>query len=167
MNVAFTTDRLRFRLFRRADAPRLAELVNDIEIARWIGPMPHPYTLEMAHEYLDQVLDQEDNIFALEAQGDLVGAIAIAKQMGFWLARAQWGRGLMTEAATAMIDRHFAVTDRSVMSGYHDGNAASAQVHAKLGFVPAGTSDVFSQALGRDVVKHELVLHKDIWRARV
>ncbi len=166
MSHLFQTDRLGFRAFQRSDAERLSVLINDIDIARWIGPMPHPYTLDMAHEYLDEVIKTEDNTFAIELNGDLVGAIAIGRQMGFWLAKDQWGQGLITEAATAMIDRHFAASDDPVRSGYHEGNAASARVHEKLGFVPNGTSSVYAQALGRDVTKHDLILDKATWACR-
>lgn len=166
MSVSLNTERLTFRPFRLQDAERLSVLINDLDIARWIGPMPHPYTLDMAQEYLDQVIGKDDNLFALERDEDLVGAIGIDQQLGFWLAKAQWGQGLMTEAAAAMLSRHFATSDTPVRSGFHDGNTASERVHTKLGFAANGTSQVFSQALGRDVLKHDLLLEKHVWEAR-
>ncbi|WP_432816871.1 GNAT family N-acetyltransferase [Sulfitobacter sp. JB4-11] len=165
MSDTLRTERLTFRRFQRADAERLAVLVNDIEIARWIGPMPHPYSLEMAHDYLDHVIGSGEDTFALEYEGHLVGAIGIRLMLGFWLAREHWGKGLMTEAAFVLLHHHFAGGAAVVTSGYHAGNDASARVHEKLGFRPNGSSAVFSQALGEDVKRHELILTADDWKA--
>lgn len=166
MTQKLQSTRLVFRRFRHTDADLLAKLVNDFEIARWIGPMPHPYTIEMARTYLDQVLSSGENTFALERNGCLVGAIGIRTMLGFWLARAHWGQGLMTEAAEVMITDHFANGATSLVSGYLTGNHASKRVHEKLGFKPNGTSQVFSQANGREVERHDLYLTQADWQAR-
>lgn len=165
MSRHMTTERLTLRPFQRSDAERLAKLVNDIEIARWIGPMPHPYTLAMAHEYLDTTLEDEGT-FALEQDGTLVGAVGVGKILGFWLARSHWGQGLMTEACTCLITHYFVSDNISLVSGYHDGNDQSRRVHEKLGFRSNGTSYVFSQALQTDVLRHDLILTASDWQAR-
>jgi RimJ/RimL family protein N-acetyltransferase len=61
--------------------------------------------------------------------------------IGYWLGRAFWNRGLMTEAARGVIARVFAATDASaIYSGVFEGNAASLRVQEKLGFVRDGTT---------------------------
>jgi RimJ/RimL family protein N-acetyltransferase len=37
------TDRLLLRALARADLPRLAELIGDWEVARWLVAVPYPY----------------------------------------------------------------------------------------------------------------------------
>jgi len=165
MTMILRSERLTFRPFQYSDAERLAVLVNDIEIARWIGPMPHPYTLEMANEYLHLVIRSKESTFALERNNQLVGAIGIRKMLGFWLARDHWGLGLMTEAATALISDHFVRTGTPILSGFHVGNVASARVHEKLGFEETGVSTCYSQALGKEVERRDLILTATEWRA--
>ncbi|HUP03959.1 MAG TPA: GNAT family N-acetyltransferase [Bryobacteraceae bacterium] len=55
-------------------------------------------------------------------------------EIGWWLARAQWGRGLATEAARAALQHAFNATslDR-IMSVAMTGNAASIRIMRKLG----------------------------------
>ena len=47
-----TTERLRLRRLQPADAPLIAPLVNDWEVARWTSHIPHPYTVQMADEFI-------------------------------------------------------------------------------------------------------------------
>ncbi|MEM6941830.1 MAG: GNAT family N-acetyltransferase [Pseudomonadota bacterium] len=163
MTHALQTERLVFRRFMRSDAARLAELLNDIDIARWISPMPHPYTRQDADTFLDAVVGEKAAPYALEHEGHLAGSIAVGRMLGFWLTKPLWNRGLITEAARALLTDHFRGGAEEVQSGFHDGNVASQRVHAKLGFVPNGQSKVFSKALAKEVIRHDLLLKKDRW----
>ena len=53
------TQRLRLRRPRMTDAPRVAKLLNDRELARMTNSIPHPYGLEDAQDYLAQAEDAE------------------------------------------------------------------------------------------------------------
>jgi RimJ/RimL family protein N-acetyltransferase len=128
--------------------------------------MPHPYTVDMAKEYLDAVLASDEPIYALEYEGSLSGAISTNDMLGFWLAPAHWGQGLITEACEVIIADHFAQGASLLLSAYHDGNVASQRFHAKLGFKTNGTSEVFSQALNVHVLRQDLILTRDDWEAR-
>mgnify|MGYP001028101551 CR=1 FL=1 len=165
MSHQLKSKRLKFRAFERSDAERLAFLLNDIEISRGIGPMPHPYTIQMAHEYLDEI-SADLRTFALEYDDALAGAIGFNSMLGFWLAPTLWGQGIITEAATVMIGDHFGRGCKDLASAFHDKNVASARVHEKLGFRPNGSSQVYSKALARDFLRYDLILSSTDWEAR-
>ena len=74
--------------------------------------------------------------------------------LGYLIHESDWGRGLATEVVAGLADWCRANgTVRSIVGGVTDGNAASARVLQKNGFVPASTvADV------PDGVKYTLIL---------
>ena len=59
--------------------------------------------------------------------------------LGFYLARAEWGRGYATEAGRALIAHAFESLDvRRIHAGVHRHNARSRRVIEKLGFTLVG-----------------------------
>jgi RimJ/RimL family protein N-acetyltransferase len=75
-----------------------------------------------------------------------------AAELGFWLAKPFWGRGLMTEAARAVISSSRSCGPRAqIATGHLDENAASKRVIEKLGFVPTGERTARSLSRNADV----------------
>ncbi|HUP68030.1 MAG TPA: GNAT family N-acetyltransferase, partial [Sphingomicrobium sp.] len=74
----------------------------------------------------------------------LVGACGLGRrpsgavEMGYWIARDHWGRGLATEACTALIDIARTLGLTSVEGSHFVDNPASARVLEKLGFSSRG-----------------------------
>ena len=141
MDVEIRTPRLRLRPQVEADIPAIIDGLNDWEVARWLTVVPYPYTQADADEWMARqtppVPDRAH--FAIDAGAGLVGVVTIDSELGYWLAIAAHGHGYMTEACVALLEWHFnAVPDHVVPSGYHVGNAASANVQRKLGFVETG-----------------------------
>jgi RimJ/RimL family protein N-acetyltransferase len=58
--------------------------------------------------------------------------------MGYWIARAHWGRGFATEACTALIAIARSLGLASLEGAHFLDNPASARVLEKLGFEPRG-----------------------------
>jgi RimJ/RimL family protein N-acetyltransferase len=81
--------------------------------------------------------------------------------LGFYLARAFWGRGLATEAGRAFVDFGFReVGLKRIVTAVEVGNAASVRVLEKLGFglkeIEQGTRSFYHFELlrpGRQVVR--------------
>ena len=107
------TRRLALRAPGFQDAPRLAALANDPDLARMTASVPHPYSLEAAEAFIAGVAGQDPrraSIFLIEHE-DLgpVGVIGLAlgdepwPGIGGWIGRPYWGRGLATEAADALL----------------------------------------------------------------
>jgi RimJ/RimL family protein N-acetyltransferase len=91
--------------------------------------------------------------FAIDAGTGLIGVATLDSELGYWLDRSAHGRGYMTEACIALLEWHFTARPGDVVpSGYHVGNAASASVQHKLGFVESGHREMrFVRSQQREV----------------
>ncbi|HEY2047855.1 MAG TPA: GNAT family N-acetyltransferase [Caulobacteraceae bacterium] len=157
---ALVTPRLRLRFPRPADAPEVAWYANDLDVARMTTGIPHPYGLEQARAFLDRVEmmnPDEEALFAIEATGEgVIGLVGFhtndedACEIGYWLGRPYWGRGLMTEAVRCAVEwAARAWGRRFLVSGHFADNEASGRVLIKAGFLYTGeTRWRFSLARG-------------------
>lgn len=165
-----TTERLVLRDATLEDAPCHALGVGEYEVARYLTPVPYPYTLAMAVDWLRQVRPAvpERAMLLIDLPGKgVIGGVSLLSELGFWIARPHWNRGYATEAATALLDWHFSGTDRDlVISSAHHDNAASLAVQHKLGFEPTGREMRFSQTLQHNVEHVVSSLSRADWRAR-
>ncbi len=142
------TERLRLRAPKVQDAARLAQLANDADIARMTSSLPHPYSLSDAETFLGGAarLDRERHAaFAMESDGQLIGMLGFHpgrdghSELGYWLGRPYWGRGLATEAAKGALRWAAQVWRRRFVFARHfSDNAASGQVLCKAGFLYTG-----------------------------
>jgi RimJ/RimL family protein N-acetyltransferase len=146
------------RPWRLDDAESLARHANNRKI--WLGLrdiFPHPYTIQDAHEFLQQAInDQSRTRFCIEVDGRAVGGMGIhpgedvhrhTATLGYWLGEEFWGRGVMTEAVAALTDSCFDnFPFRRISAEVFANNAASARVLEKAGFV-------FEGRLRKNVIK--------------
>jgi len=168
-----TTLRTRRLILREAvldDAPRYALGIGEYDVARYLTPVPYPYTLAMAIDWLRQARSARPEcatlVIELPGQG-LIGCLSLISELGYWIARPHWNRGYVTEAATALLDWHFGGCDAQTVacSAHHD-NAASLAVQHKLGFAILGREMRFSQAQQRNVDHVITSLSRRDWQAR-
>lgn len=147
------TERLVLRRPVTADAPAIARHAGDRAVARWTANIPHPYAEGEAERFLARLAQDEaagrGRTFAValrEAPADLIGMAGFEAgqdgriEIGYWLARPYWGKGLMSEAVTALAA--FAETWRpgaAIFARTFPDNPASQRVLEKAGFVRAGT----------------------------
>ena len=164
MDELLKTQRLTLRRLTPEDAAPIAEHINDLEVARWLTSVPHPYSIEDAHAFL-ATLEQSSTTFGIRNGGVFMGVVTVAKQLGYWLGRPFWGQGFMTEAATALRDAHFADGADELTSGYLIGNAASSNVLNKLGFEASEVIESFAQSLGRTMLNQQVRLTRERWEA--
>jgi len=145
------TRRLWLRWPHASDAPGLAALASDWEVARLTAHIPHPYTQEDAARFIrdsriGNSLGRHLRLVVTLKSGDRapIGVIGLQPrpegcELGYWLGKAFWGRGLAAEAAGAMIDAFFRVTEApGVTAASLPENAASQAVLRRIGFRPAG-----------------------------
>ena len=140
------TERLTLRTPAIGDAPRLALLAGDYDVASMTGTIPHPYSEEMAVSWINSLHSGEEGVaFAVDLNGELIGCVGYREldkshaEMGYWIGKPYWGWGYATEAAKAVIGHIFArETYAYITAGHFKDNPASAKVIAKLGFEPAG-----------------------------
>lgn len=158
------TARLVLRRPRAEDAGAIAAGLGDHAVARMLARVPQPYDVTEARAWLARIAQagEEASHFAIACgDGPLLGVVGIARRtgglhLGYWLARAHWGRGLMSEAVEAVLEHRFGVRpDERIHAGVFVDNPASLRIQGKLGFAVIGRSDVFSRARG------EMVAHLD------
>ncbi len=162
MPKTLETLRLKLRPLAAADAPAIHEYCSDWDVACRLARVPHPYPQDLAETFIArQALDAADgmaHVFAIDYAGRLVGVIGIEKrergawELGYWLGRPWWGRGLATEAAQLITDYGFAEAGLPrIEARHHQDNLASGRVLAKCGFREFGRGPSHSVARGRDV----------------
>jgi len=152
------------RPFRQSDIPALVKHINDKTIAGNTLAIPYPYKLKHAHIWLRRLqnIARRKNPsmanFVIEIEGELVGSIAVFKihdhkaEVGYWLSRQYWGRGIMTEAVKeiARFSRN-QLGLRRIYAYVFPHNKASARVLEKSGFK-------FEGLLRKNVKKGEKLL---------
>jgi ribosomal-protein-alanine N-acetyltransferase len=142
--------RCEVRSWRETDAPSLAAHANNRNV--WINlrdAFPHPYSLDDAHAFIRMALAKSPaTFFAIVVEGAAVGGIGytlhedverLSAEIGYWLGEAYWGRGIVTEALTAVTDH--AVRSHGLTRVYavpYEWNAASCRVLEKAGYVFEG-----------------------------
>lgn len=145
------TDRCILRSFRAADAASLAHHANDREV--WLNlrdMFPHPYTLADAEWFIAQVADEAPvTHFAIDVDGEVIGSVGLqpgsdierrSAEIGYWLGRAWWGRGIVSAAVIAVTEYAFSDLDLvRIFAVPFVRNPASARVLEKAGYQREGT----------------------------
>lgn len=148
--VTLRTARLELSPPTADDAPAITEAAQDAEVPRWTT-LPSPYTLDDAREFIANAAawtaEGSQLNWAIRRDGAWVGMIGLAHldrasgaEIGYWMAAHARGRGLLTEAARAVVDHGLdrlglpRIEWRAVV-----GNVPSARVARRLGFRYEGT----------------------------
>lgn len=134
------------RPWRRADRPALLRHADDPRVAENLRLLPHPYTAAAADAWLAHAAADPppEGLWAIEVGGEAVGCIelvrgedveAYAYEVGYWLGRAAWGRGVATDALRAVTAAAWAEPGVSrVHAGVFAWNRASMRVLEKAGY---------------------------------
>jgi RimJ/RimL family protein N-acetyltransferase len=134
------------RPWRLDDAESVARHANNRKI--WLGVrdlFPHPYTIQDAREFLRRATSEQPEMkFCVEVEDAAVGGIGVHQgedvhrytaTVGYWLGEDFWGRGIMTEAVSAVTDFCFENFPlRRISAEVFANNPASARVLEKAGF---------------------------------
>jgi RimJ/RimL family protein N-acetyltransferase len=159
MHAELDTPRLHLRRPLEQDAAAIIAIAGDWEIARRLARMPHPYGPADVRFFFDHVVPNEPTWAILWREtGRLIGIMGLAPapdarsaELGYYIERDCWGRGVATEAARAVTKLAFeSLGYVKLTSGYHADNPASGRVLAKLGFTIVGTANRPCLAEGRD-----------------
>lgn len=164
------TNRLVLRPYEENDLGRHVEMTNDMQVLRMTGTMPYPYTDEDARDwYAKHEPDLEagtDYRFAICEKGDgLVGSAGLhlrengLYELGYWVARECWGKGVASEACAGIMQwARETLGLRAAQARVFTDNPASVRVLEKLGFLRTGVrEDGFSTARGETVPSESLI----------
>ena len=140
------------RPWRPGDAESLAHHADDREVWRNLRDrFPHPYTLKDAREWLAFVATVPPGTnFAIAVDGAAVGGISfeplgdvfrVGAEVGYWLGRRYWGRGIATEGVRAITTHAFRHFDfLRLQASVFSWNPASARVLEKAGYTLEATN---------------------------
>lgn len=142
------TERLLLRPGFPEDAPALAMAIADHSIVRNLAVVPWPYSLRDAEAYLasprDPILPSLLIFERTDGAPRLVGSCGLGRrssgavELGYWISRPFWGRGIATEACAALVEIARTLGLTQVEASHFVDNPASGRVLEKLGFEPTG-----------------------------
>ena len=147
------TERLVLRPFKWDDLNDFFEYASVEGVGEMAG-WPHHENKDKSKEILSCFIEEDKTIaLCLKENGRVVGSLGVefygaedkltefdgykGREIGYVLAKDQWGKGLMAEAVRAVINYLFDEKDLDFLTcGYYDFNNQSRRVQEKCGFKP-------------------------------
>lgn len=143
----------KIRKWKLSDAKDLATVISNKKIQDNLRDgLPYPYTEQDATDYISAMLSEDENetlAFAITIDNKAIGSIGAFRQknihrhtaeIGYYIAKEYWGKGLMTEAVKQICSYIF---DKSnivrIYAEPFSYNKASCRVLEKAGFLYEGT----------------------------
>ena len=161
---SFETERLRFREWKESDAEDLFLCASDPDVGERAGWPPHQ-TIEDSLMVIKNIFSN-GHTWALELKetGLVIGCmgyypygesnIEIGEhdvEVGYWIGKPYWNKGLCTEAVRAMIDYCFRRRGfNNIWADYFVDNPASGRVMEKCGFRDTGRTNILSKLYHSD-----------------
>ena len=132
---------LKLRPFTLGDAGGVASLVGDRAVSKWTSNIPFPYTEQDAIAWISQATtDSLRKPQAVECDGQLVGCVSYwpypsgGFEVGYWIGKAFWGRGICTAALRQLIGSDKFPAQAAIYAKVMEKNTGSQRVLEKCGF---------------------------------
>lgn len=166
------TGRLLLRPLEPGDAAEVQRLAGHAAVASTTRSIPHPYPDGAAEAFIALTRANAQQglgyTYAVvdRASGQLTGCVGLRldppdrrAELGYWIGVPYWGRGVATEAATAILRFAFAPEHldlNRVFATALTRNPASSRVMEKIGLLREGT---LRQHVVKDGVPEDLVFY--------
>ena len=150
--IVMETNRILLRHWREDDAEALFKYASDPDVGPRAGWPPHK-SVEESLEIIRTVFNT-NTMWAVELKGtsEPIGCVGYLPasvsnlkikddeaEVGYWIAKPYWGKGICTEALRLVIDYCFNVKNFTTLWGdYFPENPASGKVMEKCGFKDTG-----------------------------
>jgi RimJ/RimL family protein N-acetyltransferase len=171
------TARLWLRWPRIGDAAAMHKYGSQWEVARYTARIPHPYPPGSAERFIYAAREANASgrdltlvMTPIKGKRDAIGSISLESRgkdrlaLGYVLAPKDWGKGLATEAALAMIAAGFGLTPAvEILASVRVENEASRAVVEKCGFTLLSTGPQGAPARGGMVECHSFRLGRAAW----
>ncbi len=129
------------REFTVQETNRVANLVGDETVSKWTSNIPFPYSEKDAIDWIDGTArNPKRNPFAVEFDNEIVACVSFWSngvntiEVGYWVGKRYWGRGICTEALSMLMSQDFFPTGCEVVARVMEGNIGSEKVLQKCGF---------------------------------
>ena len=153
---SYQTDRIMLRPWRESDAKALFKYASDPELGPRAGWPPHKSVEESL--MVIRTLFCGEGMWAVvwKETGEPIGCVGYLPstssnlkietdqaEVGYWIARPYWGKGICTEALGLVMDHCFGEKGFSTLWGtYFPSNPASGRVMEKCGFTDTGRETI-------------------------
>jgi len=141
------------RKLKLSDTTHFTELANNPKIWQTMRDgFPYPYAVEDAIKFINfsHKVKEKNSIFAIEYNGELVGATGLhgqadinrfSMELGYWIGEPYWSKGIATKAVALITDFGFKnLNINRIFAGTIEGNLASTKVLEKNYFKFEGIS---------------------------
>lgn len=175
------TERLILRRWEESDTESLYEYAKDPDVGPIAGWSPHKSVDESRIIIQNVFSAPEAYAVCLKSDNKAIGAIELKLngatdmtdrddecELGYWIGKNFWGRGLIPEAAKEVIRHGFEdLGMKKIWCGYYDGNEKSKRVQEKLGFkYQRITKDVDVPLMKEKRIGHVSLLTLEDWKRR-
>ncbi|MDQ1098405.1 MULTISPECIES: GNAT family N-acetyltransferase [Chryseobacterium] len=162
------TDRLTLSEVQEGDLPLVVEHLQDEEFSKYTSNIPYPYKREHAELWLKitrEAFEQKKGFtFAIrDKKGMFIGAIGLhdegsdKAELGYWMAKAFWNKGYITEAAKAVVKFGFdELGFNKIYATHFLHNPSSGKVMQKIGME---LEAVLKQHLKKDGKYHDIPMY--------
>ena len=158
------------------DAAELYRHAKDAEVGLPAGWIPHT-SVENSREIIRTVLSAPETFaVCLKENGKPIGSVGFHRndlaenedeyELGYWIGKQFWGRGLIPEASREMLRYAFENLGMNrIWCGYYEGNEKSRRVQEKLGFIYQRTTEgIQVSLLGEIRTGHSSLMTKERWQ---
>lgn len=156
------TDRILLRHWQESDAEALFKYASDPEVGPLAGWAPHQ-SVEESRQIIREVFGH-DFMWAIiwKETGEPIGCVGYLPsgmgniemgendgEVGYWMAKPYWNRGICTEALRMVVDYCFTVKRFDTLWGdFFVDNPASGRVMEKCGFQDTGRQEYLKHLYG-------------------
>ncbi len=176
------TERLILREWKLSDINDSVEGLNNIEVSKWLGDIPYPYTKKDAEEWIKFCIQSAENgensyYFAIELKKEhkVIGGTSLEKINrrqgtaggGIWTNASYHGKGYGSEAWGKRIEFAFEELDlRRLETGFFEGNIESFKMQTKFGGKIEGLKRKAFLCMADNTYKDEYIvgLLKEEWK---
>lgn len=152
--LIFRGRKINLRRIRPNDLDNMCRLTNDKKVSYYLPMMPFPYGEADGRKYINSAIRNFRNrtgySFAIASKEDdpLMGVISLSNinradqngEIGYWVARKYWNRGILTDALPLILDFSFRQMKlHRVYAIIHERNEASVRLMERAGFVREAT----------------------------
>lgn len=168
---------VRLRRLAAEDTASLVALAGDADVSKTTASLPYPFDDSIAAAFLaranEGAASGRELIFAIEGRSvpGLIGCAGIVfaddkTEIGYWVGKPHWGRGIATEAVQALVRLLFTNFDTTeIEAEVMSENPASGRVLTKAGFKGAGTgTGDHGRCDGKEIARY--AFRRDDWAAK-
>lgn len=156
------------RTVQKGDEFDIVKNINDKTISRNTAAIPYPYKLEDAKSWVGKCLKELNKkepksiSFYIVINNEVIGCVGLhdivknhKAEIGYWLARKYWGKGIMPEAVKIVTDFGFKKLKlKRLYAGVYSFNPPSMRVLEKNGYKLEGIFKKDIKKFGKLFDKH-------------